>query len=558
MNWFEFYQDRFEAELESLRERGLQFTVDEQQKQNGVIRIDVKYPFDDRTINLVVIYPRTFPYLPPEVNAPDEQFPRHQHPNGGNLCLIGRRTIQWDNDQTIGQLLDDRLNVILDFAKSGDLKVLEGREEPQGEPISEYIHGGAHAGAYALYDSKMEIPSEIAAGRMVGLLRFSGGLPQIVINEVFDRHRNLLASGVVPALDGTHRVNLPWCRVNSLTGSLDQISSMYNAGEFDLPNMSALSKQNPFGFFALVYKEEVRLGEYADAISVFWRRWTPSKKGGRENVTIIRTFRAGPTDLAARMPAVRNLEAGSAVVFGLGALGAPVAVELARNGIGKLTFVDHDYVDPATVRRWVLGTTAFGASKAETLRSFLSREYPWTRYEVVDLKIGSADLSSEQDELSQIINAISSHDLVIDATAEMAVNHLLFDYCRVLKKPLVLGNLTPGAWGGIVYQWRPNTDDRCWMCLRSFLYPEWEGLPPADPAGELQPGGCPARTFTGASFDIQEIALEIVRTAAGLYGDAGYPETEWQLSVCTLREGDKRSATTWSTHEIPKRRGCAC
>src|SRR3546814_15154931 len=88
-------------------------------------------------------------------------------------------------------------------------------------------------------------------------------------------------------------------------------------------------------------------------------QWVGSrrKKGLPRSITgsFVRAARAGPTDLAARMPAAATLPDTSVIFFGLGAIGAPAAIELARAGLGKLTLVDHDIVEPATVRRWVYG-----------------------------------------------------------------------------------------------------------------------------------------------------------------------------------------------------------
>ena len=94
--------------------------------------------------------------------------------------------------------------------------------------------------------------------------------------------------------------------------------------------------------------------------------------------------------------------------------------------------------------------------------------------------------------------------------------------------------------------------------MRSSLYPDFDHLPAADPAGLLQPPGCAARTFTGTSFDLCEIVNEAARVTCGLF-DGGYPVTEWQLGVCDLRQADgTRIPPSWSAVEISAREGCAC
>ncbi|WP_154072387.1 hypothetical protein [Bradyrhizobium erythrophlei] len=63
----------------------------------------------------------------------------------------------------------------------------------------------------------------------------------------------------------------------------------------------------------------------------------PSKKDpGRVDAFIIKTLRAGHRDLISRAPAIAGLAAKSVALVGAGAVGAPLAIELARNGIGEL------------------------------------------------------------------------------------------------------------------------------------------------------------------------------------------------------------------------------
>ena len=122
----------------------------------------------------------------------------------------------------------------------------------------------------------------------------------------------------------------------------------------------------------------------------------------------------------------------------------------------------------------------------------------------------------------------------------------------------MLANATPGAWGGMVFQVRPDREDACWMCMRAFLYPDSDNLPVTDPDGLIHPPGCAARTFSGTSFDLAEIVEEAMRAICGILGSE-YPVTEWQLGICDLRSPDgKRIPPHWRGLEITRRKGCAC
>ena len=128
--------------------------------------------------------------------------------------------------------------------------------------------------------------------------------------------------------------------------------------------------------------------------------------------------------------------------------------------------------------------------------------------------------------------------------------------------PYIMANATPGIWGGMVAQFRPEHAGGCWMCFRQALYGENPTieLPPADPAGEVQPPGCAEATFTGAAFDAEEVSLEAVRMAVGVLRAAdGYPETDWDVSVLQLRgEDGRRNPPHWEGLQIQPHPKCAC
>ena len=65
-----------------------------------------------------------------------------------------------------------------------------------------------------------------------------------------------------------------------------------------------------------------------------------------------------------------------------------------------------------------------------------------------------------------------------------------------------------------------------------------------------RPVGCNAPTFTGGGFDLQEISLEIVRTAVGLLSDGKYDPGAWAVAVLTLKNDDGSVQMIPFTHEL--------
>ncbi|MET3524903.1 hypothetical protein ABID25_006774, partial [Mesorhizobium abyssinicae] len=78
-----------------------------------------------------------------------------------------------------------------------------------------------------------------------------------------------------------------------------------------------------------------------------------------------------------------------------------------------------------------------------------------------------------------------------------------------------------------------------------------------DPQGLIQPPGCSEATFTGASFDLQELTLEAVRMAVGVL--SGPQDFEVSLvHTLTLHNGLKRIPPAWKVDELRPSPGCGC
>lgn len=271
-----------------------------------------------------------------------------------------------------------------------------------------------------------------------------------------------------------------------------------------------------------------------------------------------RACRAAPTDLSIRIPELAPLAGHTVALFGLGALGAPVALELARCGIGGLRILDHDFVDPATTVRWPFGLQAAGYGKAYVLADFIGRNYPFTKVEPVPFFIGgAAEEALGEDCLGKMIEGAS---ILVDATAEVGIQHLLSDIAAAEGLPYILLDASYGAWGGTICRVEPGRSGGCWMCFRNGIMDGTYQDAPADPQGEIQPVGCADPTFTGASFDLGMISLQATRLAISTLCSAvpgGYPAIEADVIVAALRSQDGPLATpTFTAYALNPHPGC--
>jgi molybdopterin/thiamine biosynthesis adenylyltransferase len=267
---------------------------------------------------------------------------------------------------------------------------------------------------------------------------------------------------------------------------------------------------------------------------------------------LVRAGRAGDADVAARIPWMPALRGKTVAFFGLGALGAPAAIELAKAGVGYLRVMDGDYVDPATACRWPLGVGFAGLAKVQAVESFIASNWPTTALHVEHRRIGQVREVDVEPDGAALDRMLDGSDLVFDATAEMGVSYLLSDLARERQLPYVSISATHGAWGGIVLVVAPGTP-RCWMCFQQ-AQPGSIAAPPSDPDGVTQPAGCAAITFTGSAFDLLPVVAEGVRTSVAMLGNSasnGYPGLSWDVATLALRDASGMPLPpTWKTYRL--------
>lgn len=117
-------------------------------------------------------------------------------------------------------------------------------------------------------------------------------------------------------------------------------------------------------------------------------------------------------------------------VVGCGATGAAASALLARAGVGRITIIDRDYVEPSNLQRQMLFDEDDAANclpKAEAAR----RHIPRFNSEI-DVHAHIADLTP-----SNIDELLSEAHLILDATDNFETRYLLNDYCVSHYKPWI-------------------------------------------------------------------------------------------------------------------------
>lgn len=568
--WERKFPGRFDWEIRALESKATRLT---KTVKRGILQVDFDWPVGEGRINLRAIYPTGFPYLRPHVRLlgdPAGWPDRHVAPADGNVCLLGRDTSQWRPNDTLADLLD----LQLESALSGT-----GPEDPQGEPAEVWWNGLGKPGNYCLVDSSWNLQNadggtlvlRVAVDRVADDPRqpqFFTPRVRVAITEVRNEQGGVianLAAPLPPELLVGKVCYAPWKRLDSTLLPKGNPALVLQKIRQSMPgkNRSASTVGHGLGarFFALLHPIELTENESGDGwivgMDIGSLRHFNQRGVKQVETQVIPIYRAGKRDIGERVPAVGALAGKCIALIGVGALGAPIAIELARNGASELHLLDHDQVEPGNSIRWPLGAVAWGKYKVIALKQFIEQHYPGCQVTPFVHQLGgSQDLQTDDEALEKLL---PGSDLVIDASASHGINRLLWDHCQRANLPLVRVGATPDITGGTVVL--HSSDGGCPVCLqchREGENPSIPSPPAADSADLIQPPGCGERTFRGADYDLQELSLQAIRVAVE---SLSVEKSRLEPMVYTLAMRDSCGSIippTWETSAFPPHPKCPC
>jgi ThiF family protein/E2/UBC family protein B len=558
--WWEREAGRLEYELKALDDAGITYQVDQAAKLQGLLMIDLELDLPNQgKIQLQARFPDFYPYFRFEIRAPELDLPYHQNPFGKQLCVLGRATENWKPSDTLAAFLRDRIPRVLATARSEPTEETRHAEEHQGEPFTDYYPYLDNS--LILIDSSWSLGTALGGSLVVGFPEFrERGLPlRGAVLEIRDERDRIIAQAEpeIRSLFPRH-LTCRWIKTTEPIRAGEPQSffaEVYRRRpELKLPNWSPLDGFR-YDIIAVVFPEEHQWRATKSDGWVFAVKAVPlgGTGTGERSHYFIRAGRTGRRDLTQRIPELGQLQDRKVVVVGAGALGAPSAIEFARCGIGELRILDHDYVDPGTIPRWPLGISVAGLSKAQAIENFIAGNYPYTRVIPVAYRIGLCREGQDiESEVAVLHRLIAGADLIYDASAEIGINHLLSDLAAENQIPYICVSATYGAWGGRLIRVRPEgRTSGCWMCHLRNVEQRLIPVPSMDPQGQVQPAGCADPTFTGAGFDLANVALAGVRLSVGTLQSkvtSGYPDVDWDVAILTLQ--DNRGAITVPRWEV--------
>lgn len=221
-------------------------------------------------------------------------------------------------------------------------------------------------------------------------------------------------------------------------------------------------------------------------------------------------FETGParrSDLLRRSAYVSAALADKCVaIFGLGALGSPLALLLAKCGVGQLRLVDYDVVMPGNVSRHACGFYAVGVAKTAAVRSEIRQHQPYCSVHALPSLRVSGDIAT----------VIGDCDLVIDATANPNYSIWLSQVCSEQSRPImVVTTYRRARVGRLVFC--TSKGDPCAAChtyseaFRSAS--DYPIIPPAPDEESFQEDGCGQPTQEAVALDVETIANLVARMA---------------------------------------------
>jgi hypothetical protein len=214
-----------QRELEDLLSAGASYSIDEEARALGLLRLDpVEWPWEGGFVSLVAEYPDFFPYFRPEVMTRDLQLPKHQDPVRGALCLINRDTRNWRTNSTLATYLLERLPLLVTAATTRDSALAASLEEHQGEPISDFLPY-LPAGVIMVDGHWIIPPDEVGGDMTIGVdpaLPVGDGVLRGAVLEVKDASGSPLCTAM-PRLGQLfpYHIACRWARLPSLPAASD-------------------------------------------------------------------------------------------------------------------------------------------------------------------------------------------------------------------------------------------------------------------------------------------------------------------------------------------------
>lgn len=535
--WFEAQPQRLEWELERFAERELPAAhhVDRQGTNDVRLIIDTELPYKNAAVPIRVHFPFDYPDAPPMFFGPAGLLERHQTAGGTNLCWSADPDRDWYPGRDAAYIVANNLRALLADSEKG-ASAVRAAEADMPEPLTGFIVFDRSL-VLAVPDPFLAETLANARGRLdllrdgrrlflwkaEGLGEASPALRQRFIRagkqeprgywvelspaprvQAFNRQEDWDLTQTAPELfrhlDATSRVSGPF----SLTEAWLGVTFMEEG-----PLRGQLRRNWVFGLVSYD-----RQSKRASA------RWFPAQALTRE-------------ERQRRTPELIGLQAARVLVVGAGSVGAPVAFELAKAGVGHIDVVDPDLFDVNNAVRHGLPVTSAGENKAQAVAEAATGLNPFVEVEHYGFTVEGGTVATER-----VLELINAATVVVDTTGSNTAARVLQRFCIQHERPLVIAGLTAGSYGAVLRIAVPRGP-----CFDCFVLHQTDGAIPtaaaAPPTSLVTPIGCSHPAFAGAGFEATQLAAVAARAVIQVTGASAYPEAGFNWAVMNFRDAPR-------------------
>ena len=522
---------RLQDELAAVADAGI--SVIEQEVDGGFPVWTCVLEHDYDTVTVKVRVGEGFPWLPPTVTSDEPFLQRHQVPSrNGSFCLDRIDAPWWRPEHRIVDLLQ-HLQHLLDADSEGAARV---EEADMPEPASAFLSG---AGFPVILLSRTMLGSTIGASSgTVELTRIDGANARWLVTALRANDGKIdLRPEARPSwlTLGRQVATVPWTDIGEVRDRNGVERATRAVLDMAPPRpRRRQDKRVPHSWRAVTFMEEGPTRQQTR------RAWAFAQVGSGHPLWAAAQA-LSPAQRDSRRSALIGLGAARVAVFGLGTLGASIAMLLAQAGVVDFDLVDHDEFDINNGVRHILPADALGCAKATATAEFLNAQQPFCSARAHELNVGTHTGS-----LDAAAHVIGEADLVVDATGALTVSRFLGACAASANVPILHSALIAGGEVGYVFARRRHTG-----CLDHFLDSADHGLPSAAALPNSTPYGCSHPAVSCAPFEPAQLAVHAARTAAGILDTAAYPEFEHDWLTARLQH-----ATAATVGDLPKVPGC--
>lgn len=567
--WFEENPARLEFELDCLQENNWSFKIDQNAFDAGRLVLSGRVPTDEGERVLTIVFPDTYPEHRVEIydKTGGEVLPLHQHPYGRNLCLLDNLPEAWTPNDNAAWMVERVLE--LNRAALEGVKGLEEIGVGAPEPQSCY-YPYADNSAVVIPESVLGIQGDYGCFYLATLNREDPC--RGVVSEVRSRGSSSCVlkgpNGLLELYRGP-QLQGAWFRLDNHPPFLGNAEELRRWAGSTIPDFEKNLSQNsktwnaPTGIrivaFAFVYPDQG-----PDGIHDAWLiGLTEPGQRRKKKCALLRPFILSGTDQELRIASLAGLRGKRVAVVGVGTVGAPLALELAKTGlIGELLLVDYDHYTIWNLVRHPLNLHALGLNKAEAIAYQTKLYAPLLKTHTMRIRIGESVEPevgrgvTEADLLSQL----DGYDLIIDATADGGTSRFLNRFSLHSGIPLLVASVTAGAWGGEIVRSIPGATG-CYECYLWHVKDDTVPTPSQDPERvQVFTRGCGFPTFAGTGFDALVLAADAARLAAQTLlrgSQGGYPDPPYDILIRHNRGASGADCPRYETARLLVHPQCA-